>query len=746
MHTKHTSLRPLAVLLLTLCCTAPARGETVEPSAGVFTFTGRGWGHAVGMGQWGAKGLADKGWDEVRILARFYTGTTLGRRAGPVDGGAADQIRVGLFQNAGIERFTGNGRFDIVLNGSVVASAAAGEAWTIRPTSDGRFLVVRPDGSSHGVYGDTSNGLYVRFAEYGTVLSLPDVGYRYARGVIELNVHRPVDVFALRGVLTMNFEQYLYGLGEVPSSWPVAALRAQAIAGRTYALEKVNRLGQHRAGCNCGIDSTVADQAYVGYEKEAGSSGARWVQAVDATAGTVVLYNGAPIQAYYSSSTGGLSEDVDKQWGGSVIQYLRAVCDPGDWAGGGNPNANWTTTMDEPTLRSRLSGGGYDVGVVQRIEYLDPRGASGRVIGVVSSTRGGVRVSGTGGTARLGGDRFRSLLGLRSNLLGPLLYGGIRERWDALDCGPKVPASNEYDWRDLSGALRGRAQNFAIGRLYWNRANGAVFWNYGGILEKYDILRRGSIDLGLPTTDEIGVRGGRAVYFERGRIYWTPSAWANATWGGIMEAYLKLGGPDSYLGLPVQDETDAPGGRMSRFQGGVLLWNRANGAVHPLYGGVHERWDQLGGSPGQPSNDEHDWKSVAGKVVGRAQDFINGNGRLIWNGANAHVSWNYGGILEKFDALRRIGWEIGLPVTDEIDVAGGRAVYYESGRIYWSPSTSAHVVIGGILEKYLSTGGPGGRLALPMSDEYDWNGRRRSDFQGGYIVWDAQNGAVVTYR
>src|SRR5207249_3565900 len=123
---------------------------------------------------------------------------------------------------------------------------------------------------------------------------------------------------------------YLLGLSEVPSSWPTAALEAQAVAARTYALEKVERLGQHRSFCDCGLYSSTADQVYGGWDKEAAADGARWAAAVARTRHQIVAYHGVPIQAYYSSSSGGHTESNDAVWGGAPLPYLRGVCDPGD--------------------------------------------------------------------------------------------------------------------------------------------------------------------------------------------------------------------------------------------------------------------------------------------------------------------------------------------------------------------------------------------------------------------------------
>ena len=141
----------------------------------------------------------------------------------------------------------------------------------------------------------------------------------------------------MRLVLTVDPQHYLYGLGEVPSSWPVSALKTQAIAARTYAFRPP---AQHRAVCDCALYASSYDQVYAGWDKEGGVDGDRWVAAVNQTDGQVVLNGGTTIQAFYMSSSGGYTENNENVWGGTPIDYLRGVCDPGDYTSA-NPNATW---------------------------------------------------------------------------------------------------------------------------------------------------------------------------------------------------------------------------------------------------------------------------------------------------------------------------------------------------------------------------------------------------------------------
>ncbi|MBV9042751.1 MAG: SpoIID/LytB domain-containing protein [Acidimicrobiia bacterium] len=142
------------------------------------------------------------------------------------------------------------------------------------------------------------------------------------------------------GVSTINelaLDDYVGGIAEVPSSWPVEALKAQAIAARSYALNRMANSPPSAPYRAAGADicATDACQVYAGLAKEQGTAGSAWAAAVAATAGQVVLYNGAPIFAEYSDSNGG------RTMPGSY-PYLRSVSDPDDAAA---PLHHWHYTM-----------------------------------------------------------------------------------------------------------------------------------------------------------------------------------------------------------------------------------------------------------------------------------------------------------------------------------------------------------------------------------------------------------------
>jgi SpoIID/LytB domain protein len=145
----------------------------------------------------------------------------------------------------------------------------------------------------------------------------------------------------------------------MPSSWPAAALQAQAVAARTYAL--VASASAPKASCGgCHLWDSTRSQVYTGWAKEAESSGstrwgALWVAAVQATQTTAttsltVLHSGRPVTTYYASSTGGRTRDSGDVWGTS-LPYLASVTDPWSVDPSVNPRyARWTRTVTVPAV------------------------------------------------------------------------------------------------------------------------------------------------------------------------------------------------------------------------------------------------------------------------------------------------------------------------------------------------------------------------------------------------------------
>ncbi len=416
------------------------RAITAGTSNGDFVFSGRGFGHGIGMSQYGARGAARLGCTATDILTTYYSGVQVGQQPMP------NSIRVGLVPNAPSTE-SGAGYIPSVrrvLTFRNVSQAAvpwlfdgqdirnlgtdpgpaqpAGATWRIElKTGDGAaFYVITQDGTEvwRSERQSTSPGRTLVAALDGKRrLEVGEKRRSYLRGRLEL--HSSTSGMTLTAALP--FEQYLYGLAEMPSSWEHEALRSQAIVGRSYAA--VAAQGSWRGNCRCDLFDSMYDQVYAGWSKESegtnGVYGKRWVGAVDSTAGTVIHVDGTIRTGNYASSHGGHSEDVGFVWGGSA-SHLRAVDDSRWEAASDNPLTQWTMRFSPETL-----GRVFGVGSAMQVVLPDPKGISGR-IGDPRRDAGGMTVIGTEGTVTVPGETVRSRLGLRSTLftvVNPVLGG-----------------------------------------------------------------------------------------------------------------------------------------------------------------------------------------------------------------------------------------------------------------------------------------------------------------------------------
>jgi stage II sporulation protein D len=183
----------------------------------------------------------------------------------------------------------------------------------------------------------------------------------------------------------LGFDAYLYGLAEVPQSWPEAVLDAQVIAARTYAWRSVQR----GAFLDHDICATVACQVFRGAEVLLGRDGDRWRDAVDRTSGRVLLFEGEPILARYFSTSGGrtyANEEVFESSG--PRPYLRAIADPYDTL---SPLHRWEVRFTRDEFDTILSGGrtlsaAVPVARVERLGPADDPRAEVRITGTDSRT------------------------------------------------------------------------------------------------------------------------------------------------------------------------------------------------------------------------------------------------------------------------------------------------------------------------------------------------------------------------
>jgi len=350
----------------TTAATTTAVTTTVETAPAVVAFTGHGWGHGLGLSQWGAYGYALHGWTYRRILAHYYPGTTLGSAAPRV-------LRV------------------LVASERKVALSATAP-WTVTDAT-GAKRALDP--------GTVTVGPKLTVA--GAPLKAPltfrsreplAVDGRAYRGAIVLvpdgSVLDVVDAVAL--------EQYLKGVvpSEMPSSWPPDALAAQAVAARSYALANLAH------GRPFDLYGDARSQVYGGVAAESPAATA----AVAETRGQVVLYGGKIADTLFFSTSGGRTASALESTGIDV-PYLVSVSDPYDTL---SPYHDWgPVLLDAAAVAKELELSAP----VAALDVTD--GPSGRVSTVVVTAADESQVT-------LTGNQVRTALDLRSTWFAPALF------------------------------------------------------------------------------------------------------------------------------------------------------------------------------------------------------------------------------------------------------------------------------------------------------------------------------------
>ncbi|MEI6038517.1 MAG: SpoIID/LytB domain-containing protein [Actinomycetes bacterium] len=283
-----------------------------------FYVTGSGFGHGVGLSQMGARGLALEGKSAPEILNYFFPGTTLSNDIplGDIKVNIAHATTyVTLSNSTGtitLNRPDGTTATTIAV-GSTLKFAAVTKVISPTVATPKQKSIVIPALSGWNVTWDTGSVVTVNNGGATTKLSYGQVNLKSVANKIELTA-----------TMRLN-DQYVYGISEMSSSWPDAAIQSQAIASRTYGL---SRMGSIRKECDCNIYNTKFDQNYVGFSKESEAKyGALWKAAVDATSGQVLTYQGRAINVYFSSSTGGTTQKAADVWG-TDFPYLTNVPDP----------------------------------------------------------------------------------------------------------------------------------------------------------------------------------------------------------------------------------------------------------------------------------------------------------------------------------------------------------------------------------------------------------------------------------
>ncbi|MDQ3729962.1 MAG: SpoIID/LytB domain-containing protein [Actinomycetota bacterium] len=345
---------------------AAALAGPVQTHAADWVVNGRGFGHGVGMSQYGAYGFAQQGRSSKEILRHYYTG-----------------VKVGEADTRSVRVLISTGHSSI---GFSNANKACGkkldgaETYSFRLVS-GSVTLRRPNGSKLagcGGEGAAAGGSSVRFAGVGSYRG--DLRARSVNG----------SIYAINKV---GIEGYVKGVipNESPASWPQAALRAQAVAARSYALATTLN------GDGYDLYDDTRSQVYGGLSSEASSTN----EAARKTAREVIKSGGEIATAFFFSTSGGQTENSEFGFsGGSPRSYLKSVNDPFDDV---SPVHRWRVRFSESEFEAKLSG--LYSGNLKRIDILK-QGRSPRIVEA--------RVVGSNGSSVVSGDTLRFRLGLRS--------------------------------------------------------------------------------------------------------------------------------------------------------------------------------------------------------------------------------------------------------------------------------------------------------------------------------------------
>lgn len=271
------------------------------------------------------------------------------------------------------------------------------------------------------VYESGSNDFFFR-AKSG--MGVPVVRYngKGYRGGIGFKRY-PDSVLTVINYITMD--DYLYGVlpKEMSGDWPLEALKAQAVAARSYAMVNFGKHSDH----GFDICNTTDCQVYGGYDVEKPGSN----QAVDETTGKLLKYNGQIVQTYYHSNSGGQTENIENIWSGS-LPYIVGVYDPYSV---GAPNSEWELSYTNREIENILSKKGHYIGSLKdvRIEEISENGRVQKLVFV-----------GTQGSAEFIKEKARALFGYRT----------LKSMWFELGNKPMVTvvSRSSYNRADLSGS------------------------------------------------------------------------------------------------------------------------------------------------------------------------------------------------------------------------------------------------------------------------------------------------------
>jgi len=368
--------------------TIPARADSaISAKSGTFTIRGAGWGHGWGISQYGAYGAARKGLSWKQILAFYFRGTRLSK----MPSGTKIKVWITADNDESVRVLPARGLTvgDTAGHRYNLPTGAKYTSWRISRSGAGYRLSYR---TSSGSYVTKSTGLTTGTWSFSTPskivkVVLPNGSVRPYRGSVAL-IKRGTGGRTINNVL---LEDYVKGVvpAEMPTSWAADAVRAQAVAARSYAV-RLQKFGGYSGYDIC---DTTACQVYRGMGSETSGSNA----AVKATAGTIVTYRGVVALTQFASYNGGHSARGDHP-------YLAAQRDPYD---GVIKSQAWTRTLSASSIGLAWPS----VGTVKQLQITSRDGA-GAWGGRVTT----IKIIGSSRTATISGTTFQRMFGMRSSL------------------------------------------------------------------------------------------------------------------------------------------------------------------------------------------------------------------------------------------------------------------------------------------------------------------------------------------
>ncbi|HYV02902.1 MAG TPA: SpoIID/LytB domain-containing protein, partial [Actinomycetota bacterium] len=267
--------------------------------------------------------------------------------------------------------------------------------------------------------------------------------------------------------VTLPFERYLQGIAEVPPSWPTAALEAQAIAARSYALATTGWSGSQGQTLKTPICATTSCQVYAGIPVPPEADIRRWYRAVRATAGEVLLYQGRPAETVYFSTSNGHTYGNDQVFGSAPLAYLRPVVERDD---GASPTSRWRVLLPVADLARFLHAAGDWPG--------------GRMISSVRLDGTTIVVSGAGASRSMDLGTFRDDVNAWAPCLEPGRYPPV-----------SLPVTIPSQWLTVSSdpdaaVVTGRGWGHGVGMVQWGAygkalrgysASDILAYYYGGL-------------------------------------------------------------------------------------------------------------------------------------------------------------------------------------------------------------------------------------------------------------------------